>query len=260
MTFCDRINLLLGNIYPHVSQDESPVKYLIRSSEFEKKLEMELARSRDPQKWTYLSKLPLSEKFIRKYADQLDWTAVRYEKFREEFIEEFIDYINITALITRRQLSMSFIEQHIAPHATASEWLLIASFQTLTTNFIFEHLDTLPIEGMMYKQDFTSDFIMQHCKTRQVWSIVSARQKMDKDFIQKNFDKLDITVLCQNKRVDQAFVQRLLREKNIKDPNMMVSRHDVQSPLPQKSLRKTQQKLQKKINKFICNKTTDILQ
>jgi len=55
----------------------------------------------------------LSEKFIEKYSDKVNWVLIsKYQKLSEKFIEKYKDKVNWKYISEHQKLSKSFIEKH----------------------------------------------------------------------------------------------------------------------------------------------------
>lgn len=110
----------------------------------------------------------LSENFIAKYADKIDWHVVsfyqvlsedfidrNYDKvdwnsissgqdLSEKFIEKHIDRVNMTGICFKQKLSESFMEKH----AGILDWYGVSCFQDVSKKFIIKHADKIDFESM----------------------------------------------------------------------------------------------------------------
>ena len=69
---------------------------------------------------------PLTEEFIRKNQNELDWDLISsYQKLSEEFIEEFQNKINWLNIFKNQQLSEEFIRKF---HHTNRKIVILSIF------------------------------------------------------------------------------------------------------------------------------------
>ena len=75
----------------------------------------------------------LTEDFIEKYKDIIDWKSVsKYQKLSENFIERYDNLVNWKSVSKYQKLSESFIEKY----SDKVEWYLISVYQRLSNGFI----------------------------------------------------------------------------------------------------------------------------
>lgn len=122
----------------------------------------------------------LSENFIAKYADKIDWHVVSFyqvlsedfidrnsdkvdwknisngQKLSEEFIEKYIDKVSMTDICFKQKLSESFMEKH----ANILDWHSVSCYQDVSKKFIIKHADKIHFESMyaMRLQYFRNGF------------------------------------------------------------------------------------------------------
>ncbi len=80
----------------------------------------------------------LSEKFIREFADKINWINVSfYQKLSEEFIKEFSDKVDWFYISYRQKLSIEFIKEF----SDKINWHVICRSTKLSKTFLkkFQH-------------------------------------------------------------------------------------------------------------------------
>lgn len=114
----------------------------------------------------------LSEKFIRRYLDYINWDYLsQFQKLSEDFIIEFEDKIN---------------------------WDDISSFQILSENFIRKYKDRLNWTNICRDQNLSESFI-EEFKEYIDWEEISYKF-LTPEFIFKYRDKLDIHAVLVSTR------------------------------------------------------------
>ena len=102
----------------------------------------------------------LSEPFIEKYQDKINWFSVsKYQVLSEPFIEKYKDKVN---------------------------WYSISLFQKLSETFIEKYQDKLSWHRISKYQKLSEPFI-EKFKDKVEWNYVSTYQKLSESFIEKNF-------------------------------------------------------------------------
>lgn len=120
----------------------------------------------------------LSEEFIRKYKDHVDWKDVStFQILSEEFIREFSGRVDWECIAECQVLSEEFIREYV-DHL---DWRTISFSQKLSEHFIeeFEHL--VHWDGVSMQQ-LSEDFIRRHAD-KVDWTRISLKQKLSEDFI-----------------------------------------------------------------------------
>lgn len=89
------------------------------------------------------AQMPLTEAFIEKYSEYLNWTEVSwYQNLSEDFIEKNIDKISFINISARQKLSVEFIRKH----KDKLDWHNISNSQVLSEDAILEFKDYLCFE------------------------------------------------------------------------------------------------------------------
>lgn len=146
----------------------------------------------DENKWKIISgnipcflDCPLSDNFIRRYSDKIDWKifSVAYELTFTQ-LEEFADKIDWKAMSKLRDLNPNFIEAF----QEKLDWRCVSKYSELTEDFI-ERFDS--------KVD---------------WEKISQYQMLSKIFILKFSEKIDFYALLRSEnRPDNSFLYELLK-------------------------------------------------
>jgi len=83
--------------------------------------------------WRAISQFPLSDDFIRKFQDKVDWDFISGSvPLTENFIEEFQDKINWDSVSKSQNLSEDFIRQC----QDKLDWKWLSRYQVLSEDFI----------------------------------------------------------------------------------------------------------------------------
>lgn len=124
--------------------------------------------------WQAISRNPnLTDEFIKKYTEKLDWVAVmQWKKFPGNVLLHKIGKV-------------------------PSE--VISQYQALTPEFIDEHADVLDWYSLCEYQDLPEELMEKHVDKLN-WGQVSLYQKMSSKFIEKHKNKLNEMKLAQNRR------------------------------------------------------------
>lgn len=101
----------------------------------------------------------LSEPFIEKFQDKVNWyTISEYQKLSEAFIEKHRDKVNWTIISCRQNLSESFIEKH----KDRVNWYNVSKYQKLSESFIAKHYNKMAIRDLVRYQILSENFIESH--------------------------------------------------------------------------------------------------
>lgn len=122
--------------------------------------------------WRAISKNPnLSEDFIERYTDKLDWASVmQWKQFQGDLLLDKIGKVPFEVISRYQKLTPEFIDDH----ADVLDWYSLCEYQDLTEELMEKHVDKLN------------------------WGQVSLYQKMSPHFIQKHKDKLNELKLAKN--------------------------------------------------------------
>ena len=130
----------------------------------------------------------LSEPFMEKYQDKINWFSIsKYQVLSEPFIEKYIDKLNLDYISKNQKLSETFIEKF----QDKVDWNNISTYQKLS-------------------EDFIDKF-----KNKVDWYSISIYQKLSESFIEKNFiyNYKNLYLLYQ-KLSDRFLVKHYLESKN----------------------------------------------
>ena len=130
----------------------------------------------------------LSEPFMEKYQDKINWFSVsKYQVLSEPFIEKYIDKLNLVHISQNQKLSETFIEKY----QDKLSWHHISKYQKLSEPFI------------------------EKFKNKVDWYSISIYQKLSESFIEKNFiyNYKNLYLLYQ-KLSDRFLVKHYLESKN----------------------------------------------
>ena len=116
----------------------------------------------------------LSESFIHKHRDRLDWSTIcACQNLSEDFIINHSDYVNFYKIVHHNHhLSEEFIERFVDDKF---DWLDVCMCQELSEEFMEKHIDNIR------------------------FPLISKFQELSDEFIEKYKDKLDFDDICINK-------------------------------------------------------------
>jgi hypothetical protein len=98
--------------------------------------------------WKILSKMPLSEKFIEKYVNKVNWYNISWaQKLSEKFIEKHLNEVDWYCISAFQKLSEAFIEKY----SFRVNWKCIGEKQILSKEFSKKYLSQL-INGLIYNK------------------------------------------------------------------------------------------------------------
>ena len=92
-------------------------------------------------KWLVLLKEgSLSESFIEKFQDEVDWESVSiYQQLSEDFIKKFKDKVNWEGISYFQKLS----EEFIIKFQDRIDWKLISRYQKLSEDFVLDNFSKI---------------------------------------------------------------------------------------------------------------------
>lgn len=106
-------------------------------------------------KWDKLSKAPLTEDYIRKNADKLNWDLIsQYQNLSEDFIREFRSELDWFFISRNQKLSESFIREF----QNRVSWSGISEHQTLSEDFIVEFQNKVQWDKILKHQKVSDNF------------------------------------------------------------------------------------------------------
>jgi len=98
---------------------------------------------------------PMTESFIEKYQDQVNWIYIsEYQKLSESFIEKHQDKVDWYCISICQKLSESFIEKH----KDKVNWYYISKYQKLSESFIERFRNKLNMYHISMYQKLSIEF------------------------------------------------------------------------------------------------------
>lgn len=93
----------------------------------------------------------LSETFIEKFKDKIDWYGVcNNQKLSEDFIRKYQDKVDWETISYRQKLSEEFIEEF----SHKLDWQCISEEQNLSKEFIIKHFNKLDTDSLFINKNF----------------------------------------------------------------------------------------------------------
>ena len=123
----------------------------------------------------------LSEKFIEKFQDKVDWDLIsEYQKLSECFIRKFQNKVSWDDISACQKLSEDFIEEF----QDKVEWFFISQHQKLSEKFILKHWNILNHNLIIvHQKGLTPDFLLWLYRTDQTYDYNLLKKKND-DFLE----------------------------------------------------------------------------
>ena len=174
-------------------------------------------RHADKLNWFYIScKQRLSEKLIEKHKDKVDWVCISgQQKLSEDFIRRHATDVDWSRICNHQILSEEFIEEFVDRIPNAGVWVLISWGQKLSEAFIERHKDDLDWCSICMYQKLSEDFIRKY-SDRIIWQGLFTCQKLSLDFLDKYFsgaswlpfDTICTAEICKYQELSESFIER----------------------------------------------------
>lgn len=169
-----------------------------------------IRRYQDKLNWRVISECQtLSEDFIREFKDKVRWDSISWRQIlSEDFIKEFIDKLDPYLVCRDQKLSEDFLWQYV-------DWVNWQSIhnQELSNDFIktfFDKIDKNDHANLVYKQELSMEVIEKLDKRKVSWKDISRNQNLTEEFIEKYINKLDIHCLALNEKLDPEIRDRFI--------------------------------------------------
>lgn len=132
----------------------------------------------------------LSEEFIDKYKDDLDWSFVlQKSQLSSDFLEKHLEYIDWNQIHKQKHLSEYFIESYYIPKKGIKSTLV---YFKLSESFIRKLLTTVDV-----------------LKIRDFMWLVIKYQKVSEEFIEKYLHFIDIEELVKHQKLSETFLNEI---------------------------------------------------
>jgi len=148
--------------------------------------------------WYTISELNLSEQFIDKYKDKIDWYRyLAYHKVTEEFIEKYVsqwpNLFKWSYVIKTQKLTEEFLEKH-SSEFDGYDWNNLWVCQSVSLEFIQKHMDMVNWKRISEYQKLPEWFIEKYSDEVD-WHAISISQKLSPEFITRHIDKITEEIL-----------------------------------------------------------------
>ena len=188
--------------------------------------------------WYFLSKFKLSEEFIEKYQDKVNWDNIsQFQSLSEEFMEKHFDKLNSKLISEYQVLSESFIERHkndldwsnisfsqilSEPFIEKNDYLVnfyyISKFQVLSESFIERYSFKLDWLYVAKHQKLSEQFIEKY-QNKVYWAYISMFQKLSESFLEKHIDLISNSVFnkahcLKYQKLSEQFIEKHLNNIN----------------------------------------------
>lgn len=149
----------------------------------------------------------LTEEFIRKNADRLNWSTickVSPVKAIQNLVNDYSDEINWN-IISTRILPESFIREH----ESKLSWMLLMRNSIVdiehSKQFFVDFGNKINWEFIVRGKFLTEEFIEKHQENLD-WLKIVEYQRLSEKFIRKHLDKLDFKALAKYQILSQKFI------------------------------------------------------
>ncbi|KAF2900371.1 hypothetical protein ILUMI_05815 [Ignelater luminosus] len=208
-----------------------------------------------PNIWGIISEVvELSEDFIRKFKDDLNWRCIlTYQKLSEEFLREFKDIVDWKLVSNYQELSESFMREFkesinwpcislkqelsaefILEFKDRVNWTNISALQTLSESTIRQFQDYVDWRHISSVHRLSEDFIRKF-KHRVSWHAISFGQNLSEAFIREFEDFVDWEYISGKQKLSQKFIHEfkdrinwsalLMEKRNFKLPISFLEKH-----------------------------------
>jgi len=148
--------------------------------------------------WDTISKLDLSEQFLDKYTNKIDWYEyLAYHKVTEEFIEKYAprwSYLLRWSYVFKTQkLTEEFLERH-SSEFNNDNWDDLWIHQSVSPEFIQKHIDVVRWDFITRYQELPEWFI-ENYSGKVNWGVICRIQKLSPEFVTKHIDKITEEIL-----------------------------------------------------------------
>ena len=156
--------------------------------------------------WYFLSKFKLSEEFIEKYQDKVNWNNVsQFQSLSEKFMEKHFDKLNSKLISEYQVLSESFIEQH----KNDLDWNNISVNQILSEPFMEKNHYLVNFYYISKFQALSESFIERY-SFKLDWFYIAKYQKLSEQFIERNLRFLDFFDVLTYQKLSESFIEKHL--------------------------------------------------
>ena len=154
--------------------------------------------------------------FIDKYVEYVDWNVLsaNKESLKFDVIMKYHDKL-LWPEITKHGITEDIINMFIDKLFSFS-WYNISYYSKLSCQFIRNHLDKLHIISLLNCQELGEDLIYEIINRTDdeddkisLWYKIASHQKIGKQFIQYNLDKLPLQLLIRNENIKKSWLKEI---------------------------------------------------
>jgi len=139
--------------------------------------------------WEYISNTesPLSDEFLTEFADKLSWGRISlHQRLTDNLIRKYVDRLDICQCAASQDLSEDTIER-LGQREGWTFWALVARNQKMSREFMEKHLacDVFTLNDLLsrVKRDFDEEFLREHIDEVK-WNIgIVAVQELSNEFV-----------------------------------------------------------------------------
>ena len=154
--------------------------------------------------WYFLSKFKLSEEFIEKYQDKVNWDNIsQFQSLSEEFMEKHFDKLNSKLISEYQVLPESFIERH----KNGLDWDNISINQILSEPFMEKNHYLVNFYYISKFQVLSESFIERYW-FKLDWFYIAKHQKLSEQFIERNLRFLDFFDVLVYQKLSESFLEK----------------------------------------------------
>jgi hypothetical protein len=156
----------------------------------------------------------LSEEFILKFLDKLDWETISKQKLSEDFIRRFKDNINWNDVIYNN----TFSEEFILEFSKELNLFIISSQHQMTENIARTFPTDMNWLSIVESNVFSIEFILEMQKYIH-WEAVSSRAVLSLDFLKTFEHKINFSVYLFYNKPDYKQILTFMNKINKSELN-----------------------------------------
>lgn len=159
--------------------------------------------------WNKVSANKLSEDFIEKYKDKLNWREVlQANEFSEDFIRRYLKYMDGGLLVATQHLSEEFLWEF----RDFIDWEYL--WQDVSNDFLRKATNYIHWNSYIWRKRLTEE-LLREFRDYLDWTVISHTQTLSEPFIKENWDKInfDYLILSNYCCFSKEFVKEMVREK-----------------------------------------------
>ena len=175
--------------------------------------------------WDILCKYQaLTFDILENNKDKINWDIISECQFMTlEFIAENKDKINWDELGKNSKIQFLLNDSFLELFQEYNLWSSLIWSKNVSNEYVLKNLDKLDdtqildlLEIRKFSQDELEIIIEKYNNLEGLFDSISEGQELSLDFINKNFDKLDVENICMYQKVDYEFIYKFRNDLSLK--------------------------------------------